>query len=320
MAVSREAVAQRVGKTIEELTVEDIMRERGVGRRQAAYDVRQLRAKTIDTSAVPRNQKAHIITALYALGGKAKNVPQLQAKMKEQGFFLETHGLVHAIWACQKDGSVGFQERKGGRTRTAQPGESALVRLYLTAKGRSQAMEILRAEADGVPAERPASTITVNGGRGAHAVGKDGTDYRQHGTKAVGGPIERRVAEPLPQNMKAEISTDAEIEPVSAEVPAASAEVTGKAEAADTHTGYPTAEQVRREERGIQPLSSVLWDDYPLIQELMGKEERLAKYQAAAEMLDKDDQVADIVLALLDKIQVSPLEKEVIGLLKELGM
>jgi len=51
-------------------------------------------------------------------------------------------------------------------------------------------------------------------------------------------------------------------------------------------------------------------DNYPLIKDLMGKQERIERYEQAAKLLGDDEE--DIVLQLLEKTQLTDLEKEVI--------
>jgi len=48
----------------------------------------------------------------------------------------------------------------------------------------------------------------------------------------------------------------------------------------------------------------------------MGKEERLLAYEAAAKLLEGFD--ADLALSLLEKIQITPLESEVIIFIRSL--
>lgn len=94
---------------------------------------------------------------------------------------------------------------------------------------------------------------------------------------------------------------------------------------ADAEKKDPVAERIGRStsmgdemlrnmvpETPLDKLAAPDLDDYPLIKDLMGKEERLVKYQRAADLLGDDDATTDIVLALLDKIQITDLEREVI--------
>ena len=62
--------------------------------------------------------------------------------------------------------------------------------------------------------------------------------------------------------------------------------------------------------------------DYPLIDALMRKEKRVQAYEQAAEILTAADDTAnpetgDLVLALLEKIQITDLEREVIRFVRE---
>lgn len=57
-------------------------------------------------------------------------------------------------------------------------------------------------------------------------------------------------------------------------------------------------------------------EKYPLISDLMTKETRLAAYEQAAALLEGFDQ--DLALTLLEKIQLSALEKEVIAFVRSL--
>lgn len=71
-------------------------------------------------------------------------------------------------------------------------------------------------------------------------------------------------------------------------------------------------EELEAEDAAHERIAGPNLDNYPLIKDLMGKEGRLAKYQQAAEILNDDSEMTDIVLALLEKIQLTDLEREVI--------
>ncbi len=110
-------------------------------------------------------------------------------------------------------------------------------------------------------------------------VGKDMTDEEQHGQKAKGGPVE--ILRNTIQN--------GEIKPVRL-------------------NGDPPRQNEKPQP--IVRVHAVNFDDFPIIKDLMGKEDRLEKYEAAAALLEDMEQ--EIALSLLEKIQLTDLEKEVI--------
>lgn len=56
---------------------------------------------------------------------------------------------------------------------------------------------------------------------------------------------------------------------------------------------------------------------YPLISDLFARQERITRYQQAAKLLEDD---AEIAVAILDKVKISPLEDEVLRIDREFGL
>lgn len=88
--------------------VNEIMAERGIGRR-AAYDAARRERMGELGENVPQNQKDIALQALL-INGKAKDQRVLQNWMRQLGFVIDEHALTHTVWALQKSQLVRFRE------------------------------------------------------------------------------------------------------------------------------------------------------------------------------------------------------------------
>ena len=346
------------------LTVQQIMDKRGV-RPTKAYGLRRAALASQFDENVPQNQKTLILRALA--GGQAGDINELRARVRDLGLELDSHNMVHVVWALQKTRHVTFAERGNG-----------LFRIKLTRHG-----------AAGLGQGQNGKM------RGRARIGVDPTDFRSHGYTAKGGPIEHIQAIPQPEAIPAMhyVETDlTKIRPidipnygkmkaqtaypmvealVALRRPASAAElgrilgvsspaITQWSKAARAFAWVRVISEVGNIKM-LEPTQAgetivkantqqhLLWshideetpalphillegahkdvevitdtptqyrlDGYPLIAATMTKQSRLVKYEAAAAILGDDD--ADMVLMLLEKIQLTDLEKEIIRFVGE---
>jgi hypothetical protein len=167
--------------------VQDIMREKNVGRRRA-YDIAraQSAAEALKTP-FPTALRDQIMEVLYRDG--RQDATKLLGKLRSMGANPTMQELTGAIWSCQKQGWVTFRENHG------QHG-SALTNIKLTPDGRDRAIDNRgtpnRAQATRVnsPAIREKGHADSLFHGATHAVGIDRTDYRHHRGRAEGGEVE----------------------------------------------------------------------------------------------------------------------------------
>jgi len=94
-------------------TVEDIMRERGVGKRYAYSILKQMSEEQNTSDAVPDNQRERILAVLYR--GGINNSQELKAALHHDGYEINGHDTVKVLWSLQKTGHVKFRERQSPR-------------------------------------------------------------------------------------------------------------------------------------------------------------------------------------------------------------
>lgn len=270
------------------------------------------------------SQKQGALVAILQLGGYVREIEPIVSHMRTR-LEIETdlHNVAHVLWPLSKENRVTFQERK------VHGGESALSNIRLTERGIQTARQLLGFDQPPEVGKLPHAGAR---NRGAHAVGRDRTDFRQHSAVAEGGPIERRVeketdldfvpfvvlteeeAAPYralklraPNKEHTESFTDeAKVSPAG-EAPdmGSPAEVMDKDVPSDTPPQYPSLI------KGLHLAAAA--GEFPLIEGVLGKRARIERYSKAAELLGDDE--AEIAVALLEKIKISPLEEEIIRLL-----
>jgi hypothetical protein len=137
---------------------------------------------------------------------------------------------------------------------------------------------------------RPART---GGTPGSHPVGRDMTDPKLHGPKAQGGPIERIHVEPVGSPRGAIDSAGEWREP--------------------TRQNEKPAPSYLGSQAGFPKIVDVInWAELPLIDALRHKGDKITE---AAEMLAAAG-LDDLAVKALDSIEYTPLEKEVLLLVK----
>jgi len=283
--------------SIVDMTIEQIMRERGVSK-YSAYTLRREASADIKSQGASESLKEQI-HALITARGPIKDVETIKAYLSEKHQVTSNYDISRALWSLKKSGDITFYERKSGK-------DSILSAIKLTR---------------GVTAK----PMRNGASKGHHPVGKDMTDPRNHPIITEGGPVVSnatsqpapevvptpvyvppvveepvlpRYAKPEPpaQNMKP--VTDEESETPQKPIRSTDADMGSHTQgsSSDTHTQYRDGDVDKTK--------------FPRIADLMTKEARLAAYEAAAQLLEETD--AEMALALLEKIQLTDLEKEVI--------
>lgn len=103
---------------------------------------------------------------------------------------LGTHEVTHVLYALQKQGLVkAQQDRRSRGTKTP-----LLSNIQPTKAGIAQ----YRAQNASLPLQDRNGTHPAGYSRARHAVGRDDTQWHNHGSRAQGGPIERTQVEPDP--------------------------------------------------------------------------------------------------------------------------
>jgi hypothetical protein len=312
------------------MTVEQIMAERGITRRQALKHAYAEEAARWGTGNIPQNQKAMALEALNALG-KPVTTAELQAKMQESGFTIDAHSLTHVIWAIQKQGFIRFRDKKNSTHKDG----SHLVAIRLLPAGVKQ-LQAYRSAGTTPKLDTPIREVAP--ARRDHPLGpqhpryiadlqrrgavvpaelvaqaiEDEEDSAQrwresHPVKIDTSTLPDLVADRVPEQLKAESSPVTEVPRESipqvsakeAQVPAS----TDKEPETDTHTEYSVTKIAFQ--MGNFPLISALRD-------------RKTKVEAAAELL-MDAGQDELALTALSSVKYTPFEEEVLRLLKTLG-
>ncbi len=111
-------------------TIEQIMKEEGVGQRHA-YTIRRAEsAREALRQPVSQSLKDGLLLALLN-GGKC-NAKDLAKRVQRMGFAEAEHGVVHVVWSLQKEQLVKFYETK----------KSGITGIVLTPQGYQKARSL----------------------------------------------------------------------------------------------------------------------------------------------------------------------------------
>ena len=124
-------------------TVEQIMGDRQVSRSQAYKLRRQQIAAQFANRPASESLKEAILKAL-ATGGRC-DAKALAQRVQRAGYSEAEHGVVHVIWALQKDSLVAFRESK----------QHGLQNVHLTKAGERKASELLKRDSSPPPSTPP---------------------------------------------------------------------------------------------------------------------------------------------------------------------
>ena len=259
--------------------VQKIMEERGVTNFRAYKIYRTMMAEHASEGA--DHSLANRITDVLK-NGSVKDIDELRQALffKHEDMSASPMEITKAIWSLQKRGLVTFYERKNGR-------DSLLTRIKLT-RNAMKDMGIIPTPDH----TRPSTVKPSRELKRPSPVGKDMTDPERHHYIAKGGEVERTVDPERADNV------------VKARVQAATLPIAipikRPAEPPRANEKAPTDEELRRE----------FASQYPLITEILGRASKYQSYVDAAKALEGVDD--ELALELLGKVDLTPLEKEVI--------
>lgn len=290
---------------IANLPIDQIQRELSLDQR-AAYELRREATAEVMSEGAPESLQGHILKVLK--NGTMNGIQDLREALSFMDVKHSSLEITKAVWGLQKRNMVTFYERK-------HAGDSILTKIKLTRNGMKEMGVIPSHDHTKPDRVKPSREL-----KRPSPVGTDYTEAKNQPAKTNGGPIERVGAPkpkkpevigpveyavpetprysaepPLPQNMKPFIDEA----PATSEAQGSSVEAHSKDGSADTHTQYPDLAK------------------YPLMAGLKQKAAKLAAYERAALELDGFDE--ELALSLLEKIQLTDLEKEVCRFLEALG-
>ena len=248
--------------------------------------------------AVSLSQKEGALVALYDLGGYTRELGPIVDHMRTRlNITTDAHSVAHLFWPLQRENLVTFLERKGTGGKESRS-TSQLSNIRLTERGVARARELkqldrpARGHVEEAPAAeaQPVMTETKEAVPFVVLSDEEAAQYRGGEITSSGTDVE----------IAATDSAEAEVMP--AEVPASEPQ----APVSDTPTEYQANWSL------LARVSNS--SQFPNIYSLLGKRERIARYRQAAELLADDE--AEIALQLLSKVEITPLEEEVLRLIE----
>ena len=186
-------------QTVVDMTVEQIMAEKGVNLRNA-YVLRRTALAEVNAEGASHSLAQAILMVLK--NGHAKDVSVLREALIFKDHSASAHDIVKAVWSLQKRGLVTFYEKKSGR-------DSIISKIKLTPRGEVETG--LRVEHDNAKPDHVRGSREL---KRRSPVGKDMTDAANHHWVAKGGPVERVIPErtnghaPLNQNERPYVAPD----------------------------------------------------------------------------------------------------------------
>jgi hypothetical protein len=298
--------SQAMGVTIaqlSEMSVDDIIEKTNMAKTDA-YSVRRLASSEINSADADHSLAKRILNVLK--NGPAPEVESLRSALffAYEDLQASNKDITKAIWSLQKRSLVTFYERKAGR-------DSLLTQIKLTRQGMRE-----MGLAPDHDSTRPGKVKPSRELKRRSPVGKDMTDEIQHGSIANGGPVSvvhegipvykeqvidraaRNLTSPAPrldpprQNEKPFIDEGSR-DTTSPHTSASTSHTSARQHILDTHT------------------------EYPMIAELLGRGDKQAAFELAAEALEGVDDVT--AAALRNRVKpLSPLEAEIVRLVGEL--
>lgn len=108
----------------------------------------------VEADAIALAQRDRVLVALHEHGDAARDAAEMFEWFRPGGGAnrLDPHNVVKTLWSLQKTGHVLFRESK---KEVSGGGVSALVRIRLTASGRTRARSLLTGEAVPLEASAP---------------------------------------------------------------------------------------------------------------------------------------------------------------------
>jgi Fe2+ or Zn2+ uptake regulation protein len=269
------------------MTVDQIAKARGVTKRYAYSILRKAQAAKMDVP-VPTNQRELILTILHRSGDYIRNTDMLSEAVHETGSKLPPHDVTKVLWSLQKTQHVRFRERANGM----------LYAIKLTAEGKKAAIKLttdhLFEPDDNELLPTDAGTMsTVE--EIVTEVGPDGQDEAY-----------ARVDEHIAKVVEGARKLQEEVNALGA------GPKPGNSGPGSDEDWGPTLPE--------QQDPPVPWfrgnlGGWPSIRSVRDRHLKAVKIRAAAALLEEAGE-DDTVLALLDKITFTPLEEEVVQLLR----
>jgi len=286
------------------------------------------------------SQKDRILVALHGHHPRpCPSVPTLATWLREVGFRLDAQGLTHVLWSLQKAGLVAFREHKDGSSG------SNLVRIHLTALGLARALEVRQGPvASGTlgsalvpgtsglvslgtwPVDREAPTLVLaTAARPAQtakpviSTTKSGHDSPEAGEPGLAqvpglagaGTQDRAAATPKSRETSAQPAPVVEPEPAEPAAPPNDPSIAPGIEKFDEE---PRAASGQTPQTTLRIAS--LDGRYPRIYQLMRRETDVME---AARILELNG-LKEVAEQAIEKMSFTPLELELVGLLRELGL
>lgn len=262
-----------------DLTVESIMAERGVGKKRAYAIVRELSAARYEDAVVPTNQRERVLAMLWRADGSVADSKLLMEALQQEGYAIDGHDTTKVLWSLQKTGHVKFREHQSPKY---------LYAIRLTDLGKA-----------------------------------DGRKYATNG-KTV--PVQAEVAEETPDVFNPQqgwIEEAPEVRDESTVTVEEDGSITQHTRVVTDFVVAATALQQEINDLGAgapEPEPTVPWvrgnmGGWPTMREVRDRARKVTKIREAAALLEEVGE-DDAVLALLDKIEFTPLEEEVVQLLR----
>lgn len=272
---------------LHEMSIEQIMAERKVDQRDA-YELRRQATADIQSQGADHSLANRIVDVLK--NGSMKDVEELRQALffKHEDMNASPLEISKAVWSLQKRGLVTFYERKAGK-------DSLLTRIKLT-KSALKDLGIIPTPDH----TRPSKVMPSRELKRPSPVGKDMTHPERHPAVAKGGEVERTVdptrATGKPKPAKKDLMTD---------VFASYLPIRKSQEPPRSNEKPLTDDEIRRE----------FLTKFPLISEILEKSQKQVSYMEAAKALEGIDD--EMSLELMSKVDLTPLEKEIVTLVLE---
>lgn len=131
-------------------TVEDIMRERKVGKRWAYAILRQQTEEKATQAPVPHNQRERVLEILYRSDGYIRDSRMLNKALHDEGYEIDGHDTTKVLWSLQKTNHVKFREHQNPRY---------LYAIKLTDQGKTDGHRLVTKAPPAPPEPEPPAVV-----------------------------------------------------------------------------------------------------------------------------------------------------------------
>lgn len=264
-------------------SIEEIMHNEGVGKKRA-YAIRRRLQNEAHTEPVPTNQRNRVLEILYRRGEEIHNSHELTAVLQSESYAIDDHDATKVLWSLQKTNHVKFRE---GHSRYG----NQLFAVRLTLLGIEAARQVgLAPEAPPFVTER-IPDVDISGGA---------SSYNRSDADKWRAPERLIEEEAGPEDLS-------DVKEVAQRAAAMQEAVNDLGAGPEDQSGVEMAG-----EPSIFHLDMAI---FPAIREVRDRARKAKKIEAALRILEEvgEDEAA---LALMSKIEFTPLELEVIDLLE----